>query len=122
MRKVFLTCAMCLAALTASAQIDRPKLVVGLAIDQMRWDYLYYYYDDYGKGGLKRLLDEGFSCANTMIPYTPTVTAVGHTTLYTGSLPPLSGTPGNDLHLNGQFTHCRTDTTAQSVGRTNRAG
>lgn len=113
---------MCLAALAASAQIERPRLVVGLAIDQMRWDYLYYYYDDYGKGGLKRLLDEGFSCANTMIPYTPTVTAVGHTTLYTGSVPALHGIAGNDFQLNGKFTYCCTDTTVQSVGSNNRAG
>lgn len=40
------------------AQVQRPKLVVGLVVDQMRWDYLYYYYDKYGEGGLKRLLNE----------------------------------------------------------------
>lgn len=43
------------------AQVQRPKLVVGLVVDQMRWDYLYYYYDKYGEGGLKRLLNEGYS-------------------------------------------------------------
>ncbi|MEJ7611334.1 MAG: hypothetical protein WKF88_09175 [Ferruginibacter sp.] len=36
--------------------IDRPKLVVGIVIDQMRWDYLYRYYNRYSEGGFKRLL------------------------------------------------------------------
>ena len=38
------------AALSSMAQIERPKLVVGVVVDQMRWDYLYYYYEDYGPG------------------------------------------------------------------------
>ena len=60
--------------------LPRPKLVIGIVTDQMRWDYLYRYYDRYtDKGGFKRLLKQGFSCENTPIPYTPTVTACGHT-------------------------------------------
>ena len=61
------------------AEISRPKLVVGLVVDQMRWDYLYRYYSRYVNGGFKRLINEGFSVENTMIPYTPTYTAPGHT-------------------------------------------
>ena len=47
---------------------ERPKLVVGLVVDQMRWDYLYRYEKQYGEGGFKRLLGEGFSLNNVMIP------------------------------------------------------
>src|SRR5689334_15754939 len=66
----------------------RPKLVVGIIVDQMRWDYLYRYYDRYAaNGGFKRLLEQGFSCDNTFIPYTPTYTACGHAGIYTGSVP-----------------------------------
>lgn len=64
--------------------IERPKLVVGIVVDQMRWDFLYRYYDQYKPdGGFKRLLGEGFTCENTMIPYAPTITACGHTCAYT---------------------------------------
>ena len=28
-----------------------PKLVVGIVVDQMRWDYLYRYYGRYGESG-----------------------------------------------------------------------
>ena len=44
--------------------VQRPKLVVGIVIDQMRWDYLYRYQKRYTDGGFKRLLNEGFSCEN----------------------------------------------------------
>ena len=64
MKKIFLSLLVCIMALTASAQVARPKLVVGLVIDQMRWDYMYYYYDKYGEGCMKRLMAEGFSCDN----------------------------------------------------------
>lgn len=68
----------------ASAELPRPKLVVGIVVDQMRWDYLYRYYDRYNNNGLKRLLNEGFTCDNTQIDYIPTFTGPGHTCIYTG--------------------------------------
>uniref|UniRef100_A0AB33IPJ8 Alkaline phosphatase family protein n=1 Tax=Prevotella sp. GTC17253 TaxID=3236793 RepID=A0AB33IPJ8_9BACT len=95
---------------------------MGLAIDQMRWDYLYYYYDQYGEGGLKRLLKEGFSCENNMINYIPTVTAIGHTSIYTGSVPALHGIAGNNFHLGNKMVYCCTDPTVQSVGSNSKAG
>src|SRR5437868_3912488 len=77
---------------SSNTSLSRPKLVVGIVVDQMRWDYLYRYYDRYlPGGGFKRLLNEGFSCENTMIPYAPTVTACGHTCIYTGSVPAIHG-------------------------------
>src|SRR5215212_1579403 len=76
-------------------RIPRPKLVIGIVVDQMRWDYLYRYYDLYSNNGFKRLLNEGFSCENTLIPYLPTYTAPGHTCIYTGSVPAIHGIVGN---------------------------
>ena len=51
----------------ANTSLPRPKLVVGLVVDQMRWDFLYRYYDRYQAGGFKRMLNEGFSCENTSL-------------------------------------------------------
>ncbi len=78
-----------------SASVPRPKLVVGLMIDQMRWDYLYRFYDRYGSGGFKRILNEGYSNENTFIPYAQTLTAAGHATVYTGTTPAVHGIVGN---------------------------
>ena len=70
-----------LGAEPAESSLPRPKLVVGIVVDQMRWDYLYRYYDRYGDRGFKRLLKEGFTCENTQLNYLPAFTAVGHTVL-----------------------------------------
>jgi predicted AlkP superfamily pyrophosphatase or phosphodiesterase len=106
------------------ASINRPKLVVGMVIDQMRWDYLYRYYSRYGSGGFKRLINEGFSAENTFIPYTPTYTACGHASIYTGSVPAINGIIGNDWYdpQLGRNVYCAEDTSVTSVGSTTMAG
>lgn len=112
---------------TASAQqsntvaIERPKLVVGIVVDQMRWDYLYRYQKRYTDGGFKRLLGEGFSCENTMIPYVPSVTAIGHTCIYTGSVPSIHGIAGNNFMKEGKKVYCTDDDSVKPVGTTSKA-
>lgn len=104
--------------------LSRPKLVVGMMVDQMRWDYLYRYYDRYTNDGFRRLLREGFSCENTLINYAPTVTACGHTSVYTGSVPAVHGIIGNawyDTRL-GRSLYCTEDTAVQTVGSYSDAG
>jgi len=104
--------------------IPRPKLVVGIMVDQMRWDYLYRFYDRYGEGGFKRLLNEGFSCENTYIDYVPTYTAIGHSTVYTGSVPAIHGIAGNDfiIQQTGQRMYCTQDDHVQGVGTDGNEG
>ncbi len=112
--------ALCTFCGVADAQPERPRLVVGLVVDQMRWDYLYRYYTRYGEGGFKRLLGEGYSCANTSIPYIPSVTAIGHSCIYTGSVPSISGIAGNNFMENGKIAYCTDDPTVSPVGTDNR--
>lgn len=96
----------------------RPKLVVGIVVDQMRWDYLYYYYDSFSNNGFKKLLKDGFSCENTFIPYTPTVTAVGHASIFTGSVPAIHGIVGNNWfeEKSTKSKYCVTDTAYYTIG------
>lgn len=98
--------------------IKRPKLVVGIVVDQMRWDFLYRYSNRYTPNGFKRLIGEGFTCENAMIPYTPTVTAAGHTSIYTGSVPALNGIVGNDWWDNNLKSkmYCSQDNSVSTVG------
>lgn len=104
--------------------ISRPRLVVGIVVDQMRWDYLYRYEDRYGEGGFKRLLNEGFSCENTQINYLPSYTAVGHTVIFTGSVPAIDGITGNDWidQRTGKHWYCTEDDTARTVGADDTVG
>ena len=107
-----------------TTDVPRPKLVVGIVVDQMRWDYLYRYYGRYGNDGFKRVLKDGFSAGNTNINYVPTYTAVGHTSIYTGSVPAINGITGNDFFLdpNGKQVYCTEDDQVQSVGTDSKDG
>jgi predicted AlkP superfamily pyrophosphatase or phosphodiesterase len=100
------------------AQIVRPKLVVGIVIDQMRWDYLYRYYDRYSNDGFKRLMNDGFNCDNTFINYLPAYTGPGHTCVYTGSVPSIHGIAANDWidNATGESVYCVDDPSVQLVG------
>lgn len=104
--------------------VIRPKLVVGLMIDQMRWDYLYRYQNRYGKNGFNRLLNLGFSCENTFIPYTPTATGCGHACVYSGTVPAINGITGNnwwDSKLQ-RSVYCAEDKSVKTVGSDSRDG
>lgn len=103
---------------------SQPKLVIGLVVDQMRWDYLYKFKKLYGKGGFNRIMNQGFSCDNTMITHLPTYTAVGHTGIYTGSVPAIHGIVGNNWidRASGKNIYCTDDSTVTGVGSNNDAG
>lgn len=112
-------------AVAGNKVADRPKLVIGIVIDQMRWDYLYRYYNLYAEdGGFKRLISQGFSCDNTMIPYIPTVTACGHTSIFTGSVPAIDGITGNDWwdYDLSKIVYCSGDDSVNTIGSNTDAG
>ncbi|MGB5461634.1 MAG: alkaline phosphatase PafA [Eudoraea sp.] len=77
------------------SQADKPKLVVGIVVDQMRFDHLYKYQERFSNGGFKRLMRDGFNYKNTQYNYIPTVTAAGHASIYTGTTPSAHGIIGN---------------------------
>ena len=125
MKKILALAMLCCASLSALAQAkfgEKPKLVVGVVVDQMRWDYLDRYYDQFGNDGFKRLIDQGFSCDNCLINYLPTVTAIGHTSAYTGSTPALHGICGNNFYIDGKKTYCTADDSEQTVGSNSTKG
>lgn len=101
-----------------------PKLVIGLVVDQMRWDYLYRFKDLYGKRGFERLLKNGYSCENTLIKHIPTFTAVGHTGIFSGSVPAIHGIIGNYWFdkKNNKLVYCTGDSTVSGVGSDNNNG
>ncbi len=135
LQRFFVFCMAGLASMNLAAQstqktgpasgISRPKLVIGLVVDQMRWDFLYRYQDRYlPNGGFNRLLKQGFSNENTFIPYAPTITACGHSTIYTGSVPAITGIAGNAWYDQRQrrIMYCVEDATVQTVGSNSKAG
>lgn len=100
-------------------QEKAPRLVVGIVVDQMRWDYLERFAPLFkSNGGFKRMMNQGFSNDNCQIGYTPSVTACGHTGIYTGTVPAVHGITGNawyDAQLK-RSVYCSEDRTVDGVG------
>jgi predicted AlkP superfamily pyrophosphatase or phosphodiesterase len=101
-----------------------PKLVVGIVVDQMRVDYIYRYWDDFGEGGFKRLVREGAFQRDAHFDYVPTQTAPGHASVYTGSTPMHHGIVANDMFFAnvGKDVYCVQDDGVTGVGGTGYKG
>lgn len=85
-------------SLFSYTQIERPKLVVGIVVDQMRMEYLYRFDPYLSKNGFKRLINEGYLYTNMHYNYVPTHTAPGHASIYTGTTPVNHGIMGNSWY------------------------
>lgn len=98
--------------------IQKPKLVVGIVVDQMRYDYLKRFDKKFGSQGFKRLLNEGYAVNNTHYNYIPTYTAVGHTSIYTGTTPFYHGIISNDWYDKylKKSVYCVDDDRYETVG------
>ena len=97
---------------------DPPKLVVGIVVDQMRADYIYRYWDNFGEGGFKRLINEGSFQRDAHFNYMPTVTGPGHASIYTGTTPSHHGIVANDRYdrTSRRTIYCVLDTSVRGVG------
>jgi predicted AlkP superfamily pyrophosphatase or phosphodiesterase len=106
------------------SQPKKTKLVVGIVVDQMRNDFISRYWDRFGEGGFKRLVNNGFYFKNTHYNYIPTYTGPGHCTIYTGTTPRYHGIIGNDWFVkkNFSYTYCTQDTSVRTVGSDSKNG
>ena len=95
MKKLFGFIIISLVSITTQAQ-KRPKLVVGIVVDQMKMEYLYRFESDFSENGFKRLMKNGYTFHNAHYNYMPTYTAPGHASIYTGTTPSMHGIVGND--------------------------
>ena len=140
MKQFFFACSLVLLSFSCTAQSavtstktessksiinpNRPKLVVGIVVDQMRYDYLTRFENKYGKGGFMRLISEGFNCKNNHFNYIPTYTGPGHASVYTGTTPKHHGIIANNWYnkFEKQSVYCAGDDSVESVGTTHNAG
>lgn len=108
----------CMAALAQPSAPKRPKVVVGIVVDQMRQEYLYRFENKFGNGGFNRLVREGFMVKNGHYNYAPTVTGPGHASVYTGTTPAIHGIIGNEYYDKElkKMVYCVEDATQRMVG------
>ena len=136
MKKLFLLTAILLLSTSCKAQEtthnseitvienSKPKLVIGIVVDQMRYDYLSRFYNNFGEGGFKRLMNDGYNLKNTHFNYVPTKTAIGHASIYTGTTPENHGIMGNDWydkHLKRRV-YCVRDDNYKTLGSNSKEG
>ena len=103
---------------------NQPKLVVGIVVDQMRYDYLNRFKNKFGSEGFLRLMREGYSCNNHHFNYVPTYTGPGHASIFTGTTPSVHGIIGNDWYdkVSETTVYCTTDEKYNPVGAATKYG
>ncbi|WP_347924458.1 alkaline phosphatase PafA [Pontimicrobium sp. SW4] len=102
----------------------KTKLVVGIVVDQMRYEYLTRFQEKFGEGGFMRMINEGFNCKNNHYNYVPTYTGPGHASIYTGTTPKYHGVIGNNWYDKEvkKSVYCAGDDSVASVGTESDAG
>lgn len=103
---------------------SKPKLVVGVVVDQMRFDYLNRFKNKYSANGFLRLIKQGYSCNNHHFNYIPTYTAPGHASIFTGTTPSVHGIIGNSWYdkASNSTVYCTTDKAYIPVGAAAKYG
>ncbi len=124
MKNIFLTLVILLLVNSCFSQnkndfnTKRPKLIVGIVVDQMRYDYLIKFYDKFSDTGFKKLINSGFNCENVHLNYVPTHTAVGHASIYTGTTPDIHGIVANNWFdkKTNKMIYCVDDADFKTIG------
>ncbi|MFZ1805772.1 MAG: alkaline phosphatase PafA [Cyclobacteriaceae bacterium] len=121
---LFVFGSLCANGQSANSFPDRPKIVVGIVVDQMRQEYLYRFAPKFGEGGFKKLMSQGFMLSNGHYNYIPTYTGPGHASVYTGATPSTHGVIGNDWYDKGsnKMVNCVADEKQKVVGTTDGNG
>lgn len=109
---------------SASSENKKPKLVVAIVIDQMRYDFLENLSHRYSDNGFNRLVNDGFNCKNNFYNYVPTVTGPGHSSISTGSTPKTHGIVGNNWYDRERkhSIYCTDDSNYNNVGGDDYSG
>jgi predicted AlkP superfamily pyrophosphatase or phosphodiesterase len=124
MRVILFFCVILLGMPLLAQSEKAPKLVVGIVVDQMCYDYLYRFDQKFSKTGFKKLMQKGTNCRNTRYNYVPTFTGPGHASIYTGTTPSNHGIVANDWYdrATGAIFNCVDDASVFTVGSTNDEG
>ena len=78
---------------------DKPQLIIGIVVEGMRYDYIYRYWDNFGNGGFRKLIEEGAVCRNANYSYMLTQTSPGYATIATGCNPLTHGIVSNEWFM-----------------------
>ena len=97
---------------------EKPKLVIGIIVDQMRYDYIFRFWNKYENNGFKRLVNEGSFCTNANFNYIFTQSSPGFATIATGANPSSHGIISENwyVQLSDKVVNCTGDDAVQCIG------
>lgn len=103
---------------------EKPKLVVGIVVEQLRYDQLERFRNRLGQNGIRRLLNEGTSYQNASFQYMLTQSAPGHATIATGAEPAWHGITSDSwfLPLRNEIVYSTRDRNVSTAGDSTEAG
>lgn len=80
-----------MAVTNLGAQQQVPKMVVCITVDQLRGDYIEYFYQTFGERGFKRLMNDGLVYQNIRFEFSDIDQASAFATIFTGANPVFHG-------------------------------
>lgn len=103
---------------------DKPKLVIGIVVEELKYDQLEKFRDRFGENGIKKLINEGTYFKNASYEYMLTQSAPGHATIATGAEPSFHGITSDDWYvpLKNELINCTHDVNVNSVGGSFESG
>lgn len=103
---------------------EKPKLVIGIVVEQLRYDQLEKFKDKFVENGIRKLLNEGTFYRNASYDYMLTQSAPGHATISTGTEPSFHGITSDSwyLPLKNEMIYCTQDNSVDPVGGSYEAG
>ena len=123
MKNVIIIISFLLVTLTLSGQSayippDKPKLVIGIIVEQLRYDQLERLRDILPENGIKRLINEGTYYRNASYDYLLTQAAPGYATISSGTTPSFHGVTSDSWYhpFNDQIIYCVQDPDVYPVG------
>jgi predicted AlkP superfamily pyrophosphatase or phosphodiesterase len=103
---------------------DKPRLVIGIVVEQLKYDQLEKFRDRLGDNGIKRLINEGTYFKNASFEYMLTQSAPGHATISTGTEPSYHGITSDNWYvpLKNELIYCSKDISVNPVGGSFESG
>ncbi|MFN8207825.1 MAG: alkaline phosphatase family protein [Bacteroidales bacterium] len=103
---------------------EKPRLVVGIVVSQMRYDYLFRYWDKFSEDGFRKLIGQGTFCKNVRYRNLFTLSSSGNATIATGAYPSFHGIVADEWYdrVKNKNVKCAFDDNYKAVGGSFEAG
>ena len=97
---------------------EKPKLVIGIIVEQLRYDQLEKLRDILPENGIRKMINEGTYYKNASYDYLLTQAAPGYATISTGTDPSFHGMTSDSWYhpFSDQVIYCVQDSKANPVG------